>query len=172
MNQCDIAIAIMLASDRDPTYAEIASDLGISQSTAHAGVARLRKAGLLMPGRTKRANRLALLEFLEHGVRYAFPASPGAMRMGIPTAHSGPVLAELVDGAGEAYVWPSRDGTVRGSAIEPLLPRMDRVAERSPGIYAALSLVDALRVGRARERELAVRELRSLFGVPSAMPVP
>jgi hypothetical protein len=38
-------------------------------------------------------------------------------------------------------------------------------------MYAALSLVDALRVGSARERELASRELRSRFKVDSAMSV-
>jgi hypothetical protein len=171
MNKYDIAIAIMLVQENDPIYEQIALELGISQSTAHAGVARLRRAGLLLPGRKKRVDRLALLEFLEHGLRYVFPAFPGATRLGIPTAHSGPVLAALIDAGDESYVWPSREGTVRGFAIEPLLPSMDRIARDSPAMYAALSLVDALRVGSARERELASRELRSRFKVDSAMSV-
>lgn len=33
--------------------------------------------------------------------------------------------------------------------------------ESSPLLYEWLALVDAIRVGRARERELAVKELRS-----------
>jgi hypothetical protein len=162
----------MLIGSDDPTYEQIAADLGISQSTAHAGVARLRKAGLLLPGREKRTDRLALLEFIEHGLRYVFPATLGATRLGIPTAHSGPVLAAFIDAGDEPYVWPSREGTVRGRSVEPLLPKMDQVARRSPELYASLSLVDALRVGRARERELASRELRSRFNVPSEMPAP
>ena len=82
------------------------------------------------------------------------------------------MLAAFIDAGDEPYVWPSREGTVRGRSVEPLLPKMDQVARRSPELYASLSLVDALRVGRARERELASRELRSRFNVPSEMPAP
>jgi hypothetical protein len=162
----------MLVGSDDPTYEQIARDLGISQSTAHAGITRLREAGLLLPGRKKRTDRLALLEFIEHGMRYVFPTTLGAIRLGIPTAHSGPVLAAWIDAGDEPYVWPSRDGTVRGRAVEPLLPRIDEVVRRSPELYASLSLVDAFRIGRARERELASRELRSRFNVPPEMHAP
>jgi hypothetical protein len=153
----------------DPTYERIAELLAISTSTAHAAVSRLRRAGILMPDTAKQLNRLALLEFLEHGIRYAFPATPGPERLGVPTAHSAPPLAALLDDSGEAYVWPSRAGTVRGRAIEPLVPNADTIAERSPALYETLALVDALRGGRARERELASRALRERLHVPAAL---
>ena len=108
-------------------------------------------------------NRLALLEFLEHGLRYVFPARPGNVKRGVPTAHSGPILSAEIDRDGGAYVWASPNGTVRGREIEPLVPRASELPERSPRTYEALSLVDALRVGRARERELAGRALRERF---------
>ncbi len=169
MNKCDIPIAVMLAQRDDPTYEQIADELEISPSTAHAGVARLRKAGLVLPGRKKTVARLALLEFLEHGLRYVFPVDIGATKLGVPTAHSAPALSAFIDGGDESYVWASRDGSVRGRAVEPLLPRIDSVAQRAPDLYASLSLVDALRVGRVRERQIAARELRARFNLPAVI---
>jgi len=31
------------------------------------------------------------MEFLEHGVRYVFPAEPGSLTRGVPTAHAHPL---------------------------------------------------------------------------------
>jgi hypothetical protein len=169
MNQCDIAVAASIIDHEDPTYERVAELLSISTSTAHAAVARLRRSGILMADTAKRLNRLAFLEFLEHGIRYAFPAVPGPERLGVPTAHSAPPLAALLDGSREAYVWPSRMGTVRGRAIEPLVPNADTIAERFPALYETLTLVDALRGGRAREREMASRALRERLHVPGTL---
>ncbi|HEY2849090.1 MAG TPA: hypothetical protein VGI97_04380 [Gemmatimonadaceae bacterium] len=169
MHQHDIAVACVLNGGEHRTYEDIAGVLGGSTSTAHAAVARLRRAGILLPDDQKRLNRLALLELLEHGVRYVFPAEPGAERLGVPTAHSAPALAGLIDDGGESYVWASRAGTVRGRAIEPLVPAIDTIAERAPAVYDMLTLVDALRVGRARERELAIHLLRERLHVPAAL---
>lgn len=164
--QSDIAVAVFLAEHPDATYDSIARTLSISLSTAHAGVARLRESQLMLPD-GRRVNRTFLLEFLEHGLRYAFPAAPGRLTQGVPTAHSGPVLADVIS-ADEQYVWPSSHGSVRGYAIAPLIPHAGELIERSPGTYAALSLIDALRVGRARERKLASDALRARFKMPRA----
>jgi len=166
ISQSDSAVAVSLAERPDATYESIASTLSISLSTAHKGVARLRESQLMLPD-GRRVNRTALLEFLEHGLRYVFPVTPGHRTRGVPTAHSGPVLADAIS-ADEQYVWPSERGSVRGYAITPLIPGAAELAERSPGTYAALSLVDALRVGRARERQLASAALRARFGMPGA----
>lgn len=166
MHEYDIAIAIMLVFHPDASYQQVAFEVGISQSTAHAGIARLRAAKLLLPGRGKRADRFALLEFLEHGLRYVFPVVLGPTRLGIPTAHSASVLARHIDGGDESYVWPTPAGSLRGRAVTPLVPRIAELATRAPELSAALSLVDALRVGRVREREIAARELRSRFQMP------
>ena len=166
MHEYDIAIAIALVLHPDASYEQIAFEVGISQSTAHAGVARLRKAKLLLPGRGKKADRFALLEFLEHGLRYVFPVVLGPTRLGIPTAHSASVLAAHIDAGDESYVWPTPAGSHRGRAVTPLVPKIAELAKRSPELSAALSLVDALRVGRVREREIASGELRSRFQLP------
>ena len=162
--QSDIAVAVFLAEHPDATYEHIAVALSISLSTAHTGVGRLRESQLMLPD-GRRVNRTALIELLEHGVRYIFPAAPGRLTLGVPTAHSGPVLSDLIR-ADEQYVWRSSHGSVRGYAITPLIPAAGELAKRSPDTYAALSLVDALRVGRSRERALAGEALRERFRMP------
>ena len=56
-------------------------------------------------------------------------------------------------------VWPSADGTVRGLAFSPLYRSAPQAAGRDEILYELLALVDALRAGRARERELAGKEI-------------
>ncbi len=165
ISQSDVAIAVFLAEHPEATFESIASTLSISLSTAHTGVGRLRESQIMLPD-GRRVNRSALLEFIEHGLRYVFPVAPGRLVRGVPTAHSGPVLADAIT-ADEQYVWPSPHGTAHGHAITPLIPRAAELAQREPGTYAALSLVDAVRVGRARERKLACEALRARFHVPT-----
>jgi len=149
----DVAVGLRLAEVPEAKYAQLSADLGISSSTAHGSVRRLQASGLLRPG-GRQVNRLAFREFLEHGVRYAFPARPGAEVRGVPTAHSGPLLTGHIV-AEDVFVWPDADGPARGYAIEPLYPGAKRLPASCPSLYEALTLVDALRVGRTRERRLA-----------------
>ena len=57
-------------------------------------------------------------------------------------------------------VWPSLHGSVRGEALVPLVADAPEVAEENPELYRLLTLIDSLRVGRARERNLAASMLR------------
>lgn len=160
----DVVVALRLAEAPGATYQNLASSLSISQSTAHEAVERLQGAHLLRPD-SRRVNRHALLEFLEHGVRYAFPGALGARTTGVPTAHSAPALADEVvsDGDQDGIVWPDPTGSAFGYALTPLFPKAPALLANCPSTYEALSLVDALRVGRARERALAAEELRRRF---------
>ncbi len=135
----------------------------MSSATVHESVARLEMAQLLRPGE-RAVNRHALLEFLEHGVRYAFPASATGLRgRGVPTAHSAPPLDEEID-ASEAWVWPSKEGGVEGQVITPLFERAAELPERCPSVYELLALLDSVRAGRARERRIAVAALHARLG--------
>jgi DNA-binding Lrp family transcriptional regulator len=167
LSSIDIAVSVVLAERPRAKFEDISDILGISVSKAFGAVERLMQAGLMVP-EGRRVDRLALLEFLEHGIRYVFPAEPGHMKKGVPTAHSSPILAREIDSDGDAYVWPSPNGSVRGREIEPLVPKASELPQRSPQTYEALSLVDALRVGRARERKLAGDALRKRFHVGAA----
>jgi hypothetical protein len=105
----------------------------------------------------------ALLEFLLGGVPYVFAATPGAEVRGVPTAHAAPPLDVDFTGA-DAYVWPSAEGRVRGAALEPLYAGAVHTATTNPALYELLGLVDALRAGRARERQRARDYLRQRLG--------
>ncbi|MEG4446282.1 hypothetical protein QUB47_34895, partial [Microcoleus sp. AT9_B5] len=56
-------------------------------------------------------------------------------------------------------VWPDPQGVVRGQAIAPLYRSVPQAASNDPELYALLSLIDAIRVGRVREQRLAASEL-------------
>ena len=157
LHAIDVAVAVALVAEPDAAYGRLAERLGLGVSTVHGAVGRLAFAGLLRPG-GRVVNRLALREFLAHGLRYAFPARPGRTLRGVPTAHAGPSLRGRLM-ASEPYVWPTADGDAVGPAVTPLYPAAVELPRRSPAVYDLLSLADALRVGRARERGAALEAL-------------
>jgi hypothetical protein len=57
-------------------------------------------------------------------------------------------------------VWPHSEGTVRGQAIEPLHASIPLIYQYDLKFYELLALTDALRIGRARERNIAIEELK------------
>lgn len=159
-----VCLELLGEESRGRTYAELAEAVGLSASETNAAARRAVEAGLLEPaadrGAKPRPIARALLEFLEHGVRYAFYVVPGRLVRGVPTAHSAPPLDRQIQAGGEPpFVWPDPEGTVRGQAIEPLYRTVPAVARRNRELYELLALVDALRCGGARERKLAMTEL-------------
>ena len=53
-------------------------------------------------------------------------------------------------------VWPSAEGTTRGMTLLPLYEKAPLAAVEDKALYEMLSLFDTLRIGAARERELAI----------------
>lgn len=162
----DLVVCLELAAGggRRRTYGELARAVGLSASETNRAVQRAVEAGLLLtaphPDEKPRPHARALLDFLEHGVRYAFAAVPGKVVRGLPTAHSAPPLDAHFQRAAELpLVWPDPEGTHRGQAVEPLYRTVPAVARRNPRLYELLALVDAVRCGGARERKLALEEL-------------
>jgi hypothetical protein len=51
--------------------------------------------------------------------------------------------------------------------LAPLYKSVPYAAKRDLKLYALLALVDAVRDGRARERNLAIKEIRKFLGVES-----
>ena len=146
------------------TYASLAASLRMSSSEVHAALKRAAHAGLYN-AQERRPVRAALEEFVVHGVRYAFaPKRTGVVR-GLPTAYAAPVLASRISVADDdiAPVWADAHGERRGEGIEPLYPSAPVAAREDPRLYALLALVDALRIGRARERRIAEQLLRKEF---------
>lgn len=161
----DLYILMALAALRDQvmTYPELAAFSGMSMSEVHAAMKRAAVARLLFfDGKKPRLLAPAFKEFLVHGARYAFPAARGSMAAGIPTAYAAPPLnAQIAPSADPPPVWPALEGSVRGVTLVPLYPSAPAAALRSPALYEYLALFDALRMGNARERKLAIDALEA-----------
>jgi len=157
----DIVVALKLCvGNAAAPYAELGRELGMSASETHASVQRLAEARLVEP-ETRRVRREALADFLVHGVPYAFPASQKDVTRGIPTAWAAPVMEGKFDGGDQlAPVWPDPEGPIQGVSVKPLYPSVPHAAHADKKLYDLLALVDAIRIGRARERLWAGKEIR------------
>jgi hypothetical protein len=150
------------------TQNELARLLCISPSEVNAGIKRLVFSGLLGP--VQRSNRFIFLpikaaveECLVVGIRYFFPVQLGAYTRGIVTSYAAPIFEKLIVlGDDPVPVWPSGEGNQRGLALEPLYRSVPQSIIKHPDqlFYEMLVLIDAIRIGRARERNIAIKLLK------------
>ena len=157
-----VLLRLSLAQDTAPTYAALAGELKLTASEIHAAVERAVTAQLARKDVNGRP--MVLLEplrlFVQHGLRYCFPATRGELTRGVPTSYAAPPMRALIVQPNEpAPVWPHRLGTVRGAAFYPLYPTVPEAALANTALYELLVLVDAVRGGSPRERALAITEL-------------
>ncbi len=161
----DIVVALKLIAlgEGKWTYAQLAYELGMSQAEVHAGIKRLLAAGLVMKDSIAPVQpvKQALEEFLVHGIKYAFPPVRGGITRGVVTSSSAPPLdKEFVLSEDLPPVWPDPEGPVRGQEFSPLYRSVPKAAQQDQRLYELLALVDAIRGGRIREREIAKKELK------------
>jgi hypothetical protein len=173
-----VVLKLLAAGYKHWTYAQLGEELVLSPSQVFRSVERAQAVRLLDPSfRTvppppsldSRSqdrpvlpwpNRSNLKEFLIHGVKYAFPVRRGGIARGIPTAHAAsPIKLKIAESFDPPPVWPDPEGTVRGLEFSPLYKNVPAAARRDSKLYELLALVDAIRDGRAREREIAIEEL-------------
>ena len=115
------------------------------------------------PDNPVRVHAQALAEFTLHGAKYAFPGVRLPLAVGVPTSHSAPAFAGVFAPGSSDFVWPHPNGSVRGIGVEPLHPSVPFAAMQDPKLYELLALFDALRVGKARERGMALERLQALI---------
>ena len=86
----------------------------------------------------------------------------GEITRGIPTLHAGPPLSKMLVSSGDPPpVWPDPEGDVRGQSFSPLYKSVPKAARQDLSLYEILVLTDAIRGGRPREREIAVKEIQN-----------
>jgi len=84
------------------------------------------------------------------------------MTRGVPASYAGSPLNETLAQSSEPPpVWPDPDGKVRGEAFSPLYKSVPQAVRKDKQLYELLVLVDAIRGGRTREREIANKELKN-----------
>ena len=112
-----------------------------------------------------------LAEFTLHGAKYAFPAVKLPLVIGVPTSHSAPAFAGVFAPGSTDFVWSHPNGSMRGVGVEPLHPSVPYAAMQDAKLYDMLALFDALRVGKARERGMALERLLALIDPDAPRPV-
>lgn len=153
-----ILLKIQLLKDQDWQFRDLSADLlisssEISQSLKRSSIARLYDY------EQKKIKNISLMEFLQFGLPFVFPSVPGSIVNGIETAHSHPFFKDKII-SDQVFVWPYSQGSERGQAIEPLHKKLPEAALKDATLYKLMASVDIVRVGRVRERNLAIEELK------------
>ncbi len=159
----DLAVALKLVVQRGTwlPYAALAKQLRLSAFEAHAAVQRLMVARLAVE-RDGGVHPVmaALRKFVVNGAPYCYPALRGEVTIGFPTAYAVQPLRDMVLFSEDMPpVWPHPEGPARGPTLLPLYEKLPLAARDDAAFYELLALFDALRMGQAREREIASRLL-------------
>ena len=155
-------LKLIALGEKPWSFNKLAIELGMSPSEVHAAAKRALAARLAL----KEGNRIwpnirNLSEFLEHGIQYVFVPERGELNRGIPTVYAAAPLDQYFDSYQELPpIWPDPEGEVRGESFTPLYKSVPEAARNDPMLYQLLVIVDAIRGGRARERDIAKKELK------------
>jgi len=158
----DIVIMLKLVvwNRSEWSYPALSHELSMSASEVHAGVKRAAAARLMDMDR-KIPVKSNLLEFLIHGIKYAYPPVHRGLTRGMPTGYAAQPLRDLIMQPDEPPpVWPDPEGQVRGYEFSPLYSSVPQACKVDPKLYELLALVDAIRDGRARESKIAIKEIQ------------
>lgn len=160
MRPQDIVVLLKIISIGDDKWRniDIANAIGISPSEVSEALNRCKIAKLI-DNKKKKVNANSLTEFLVYGLKYVFPTEPGAIVKGTPTAHSASPIKDHISSDMDVYVWANAKGTHRGQAINPLYKTIPQIVLEDRMFYELLAIVDTIRVGRAREIQIAITEL-------------
>jgi hypothetical protein len=168
-------LSIMTLSKGHPNESwsqnQLAVMLCMSVSEVNAGIKRLVLSGLLGPVRREDQKakiiflpiKAACEECLISGVKYLFPAQLGSYTRGIATSYAAPLFEKhILLGDDPIPVWPYVEGNQRGLALEPLYSSVPKSLSQYPDplFYELLVLIDAIRAGRVRERNIAIKLLK------------
>jgi len=161
----DIAVALKLVvlGPERLAYAALGKAMHLSQFEAHAAVQRLIAAKLAVSiDGTIRPIAATLRRFLINGAPYAYPPIRGEVVIGTPTAYAVQPLKDKFGPTSDLPpVWPDPNGSVRGQTLLPLYPGLPSAAKEDSQFYELVALLDALRIGQAREREMAGKMLEA-----------
>lgn len=178
MKPQDIVVLAKLLSykkkKKNWTQAILAEELCLSPSQVNYAIKRLLNSRLLVSvliGDNSERKIMPVIqsceEFLIHGLKFVFPPEFGSQAGGLPTAYAAPPLNEIiVSGNDLPPVWPAiGEGSIRGIELKPLYHCVPKSIIRFPDqyFYELLALLDALRSGRARERNIGAEKILKML---------
>ena len=163
MRPQDVVILLKLVIDgpEGSRIKDLSTKLVISASEISESLNRSTISGLLLPD-SRSVNKEPFLKFLEHGLKYVFPAQLGQVMKGSFTAHSESSLY-LNFSPEEKLVWADELGKERGQTILPLYPTVVKAVKKDRLLYKLLALCDIIRIGDSSDKNKAVWHLKEAF---------
>jgi hypothetical protein len=146
----------LLAHDGAWSYRSLAERLRVPHPVVQRALERAKGADLYSVDR-REVHLPHFEEFALHALRFVAPARLGALTSGVPAAWAAEPMADAIRSSGDEPppVWPYAHGRVRGQTIEPLHSAAPEAAEDWPKLGEVLALLDSLRAGDARVRQVA-----------------
>lgn len=151
------------------SQSRLALHLCMSASEVHAGINRLNLSQLLarVSVDSNKDRFLPIKENCEEclisAVKYFIPARIETYTRGIVTSYAAPIFKKyILIGEDPVPVWPYAEGDQRGLALEPLYRSVPQsiIQYPDPNFYELLVLIDAIRSGKIRERNIAIKLLK------------
>ena len=162
---CVVLIKLLANIGIELSQRQLSAALGISLAEVNAGIKRLEETGLLRKDKQGKLfpNVHAAEEFLIHSLKFLFPGKLGEYTRGTPAAIAAPIFRDKIAlGNDPIPVWPDAMGEERGVALLPIHPNLSRTLRANPdsAFHELLVLIDVMRSGRPRERNLAAELLK------------
>lgn len=164
-------LAGALTNDEDDwTLRELAEKLHVDHTLVHRSLKRAENADLYRSD-SKLVNRANFEELKIHALRFFAPGQLGGLTRGIPAAWAAPPISSIIHQSQREPqpVWPDAQGTVRGQALQPLHPAAVQAVRDEPALAHLLAILDSLRVGDVRVREVAAAELQDTLRRPDRL---
>lgn len=176
MKPQDIVVLAKLLSykkrDKTWTQAGLAEELCLSTSQVNYAIKRLLASRLLTRALYDDEWKIVPIiqfceEFLIHGLKFVFPPEFGSHLAGLPTAYAAPPLNKIILAGNDPIpVWPAvGEGAKKGIELKPLYHCVPKsiIKFPDPFFYELLALLDALRSGRARERNIGAEKISQML---------
>jgi hypothetical protein len=146
----------LLVSEGEWTYRSLAERFHVPHPVVQRALSRAQVADLYSAKR-REVHLPHFEEFAAHALRFVAPVELGAVVPGIPAAWAAEPMASAIRSSGDdpPPVWPNAAGKVRGQMIEPLHPSAPEAVEGWPQLGEILAILDSLRAGDPRVREVA-----------------
>lgn len=161
----DIVVLGKLITDEAwPTQKEIANALELSQSEISHSLKTLEQVSLINVTQ-KRINKLAVLEFIVHAIKFFYPSEKKGIGRGIKVGPSYSYFSKRVHPDEFDYVWPDPEGDSKGVIVSPLLTRFSKTIKENEKLLLFLNVIEVFRgLGGVRHRQEAQKALKELIG--------
>jgi hypothetical protein len=158
----DVYVLAGLLALEEPewTYRDLAARLMVAHPLVQRALQRAEEVELYSSS-SRSVHRANFEEFVVHGLRFVAPAKLGPLVAGIPAGWAAlPMSALIREGGDLPPVWPAAHGHTRGQELPPLHESAVQAVENFPPLGELLAIIDSIRAGDLRVREVAGEQAR------------